>query len=1147
MGSKVMKMLLGKGVSQRHIKKTVDHKMTVSEAVQRVQGKLPAEVEALVHMTGKTKEASRGDFDESSLEKARKILNGMVEGSQKELDKVILECKEYEERNRGTFAQVTTDLARLGSQISDLSRQRVDANEAINAQDATRLSVEGELQKAELDFTTTRLANEAELQIRSNDLAVFNFILEMVRCKESEFLQLDSPTTDMQVCSVDDGLEIHFNDPMTQAKFERMMTPTARTTLREALGEVRVGGVGLLQQHQHRRFRREDPAEEDPAAMPMNTTTSAMPTVTVEQLPVVEEPNSEGQWKKCTDGKPNCGLLHDTMSIQWGKFKDMVDELTFEMHKNADAFAELKDNLNDQLTILADAKTKSMELLAETISSINADTEEMNEKDTQRHDLEKEYKKKMAECKGTVEEILFTNICAVRKVRNSVMTHSSISPPAKISDCDVGDWVASECTMDCDDSCPQEDPYACGGWQDLTREVVVSPNSFGLMCPALLMKKKCNQMKCPVDCVLSEWSGWSKCTKDCEGGVQGKTRSILTKAKNGGESCDSATEERSCNTGSCDRDCTLTDWTDWSPCTMACGGGLQEHTRSVVVPIRGQGKCPNKDNPDRLVERKCNTQDCIGDELCVASQDLVLAIDGSGSLKESGFDVVRSFAANLTGKYVDMYYGKKAVTLGVVQFGNGQLEEMAGGGSVVAPALNIQGLTSDLGMVQTKILELTWQRGFTNMAQAFKTAGTMITQTGRAEAQSAVLVITDGKYSMAFQTAQQAQKLKDQAVQIYMAVISAGKGEELDLLKKWVSSPWQTNFERIPGLLALEHNKEMFATKIITKFCPMAISPAKQKQDEEELQCIKIKVDGAPDSNCSASTLLRTPSATPALCAEAAREAGALAFMFGKGLETGKCKILTLPMTDDLYDTWQGNRRSPECPSGAWEPNPLWDVYACKAIRDPCGPGSGYARLDLMHSTIAENALADGGKMKLAGIGELEGEPIDLEITTDAGYQVKNPKMNGFSGAFGRINIKTCTAADFTFAFKDASGAYQKMEEFEVTFFDLDRGTKNNKIETLKVSGYDEMITAPAPLYTTQVSGEEVTVAASLKGVGADNPSDPMMLTPEQMARSVAFKFVDKATFKVHYEVECNGGSGKGGRNFMFGFHSSLTPCNFGR
>merc|ERR1719401_3391229 len=105
---------------------------------------------------------------------------------------------------------------------------------------------------------------------------------------------------------------------------------------------------------------------------------------------------------------------------------------------------------------------------------------------------------------------------------------------------------------------------------------------------------------------MSEWSGWSGCSKECGGGAQGKTRSVLTKPKNGGTESDATLEERPCNTGSCDRDCTLMPWTAWEPCSMACGGGMQE----------------------------CNTQDCVGDEICIARQDLVIALDGSGSVRQ---------------------------------------------------------------------------------------------------------------------------------------------------------------------------------------------------------------------------------------------------------------------------------------------------------------------------------------------------------------------------------------------------------------------------------------------------------------------------------------------------------------------------------
>merc|ERR1719329_155510 len=120
---------------------------------------------------------------------------------------------------------------------------------------------------------------------------------------------------------------------------------------------------------------------------------------------------------------------------------------------------------------------------------------------------------------------------------------------------------------------------------------------------------------------MSAWSGWSKCTADCEGGVQGHTRSVLHKPKNGGMTCNTVQESRPCNTGSCDRDCTLATWTDYSPCSVACGGGFRERFRHVLVPTRGFGKCPKKTSGFRYEREGCNEHECTGDEVCVAKQD----------------------------------------------------------------------------------------------------------------------------------------------------------------------------------------------------------------------------------------------------------------------------------------------------------------------------------------------------------------------------------------------------------------------------------------------------------------------------------------------------------------------------------------------
>merc|ERR1719343_1561647 len=483
----------------------------------------------------------------------------------------------------------------------------------------------------------------------------------------------------------------------------------------------------------------------------------------------------------------------------------------------------------------------------------------MNEKDDQKRDLTHEFDKTCAAFRAKITEILFTKICAVRKVRNELLVNSQVTPPSNVSDCDFSDWASKtgECMGEagvpilCDDTCPQKDPYKCGGSEIMKRDVVVIPNANGMKCPPLERQKKSGQKKYPVDCAMSAWSGWSKCTKECEGGVQGKTRSILTKPKNGGASCDAVQEDRPCNTGSCDRDCTLVKWSEWAPCSMACGGGRTTRTRKVLVPIRGQGRCPKKTAVERLQDEVCNSQACVGDEVCIAQQDLILMVDGSGSLKKSGFDVVKNFVVNLTQKYEPEYYGRKAMKLGVALFGNGHLITAPDGSTSVQPATNVQGLTSDFDEVRTKIGALTWQRGFTNMAQGFTLADTMLSQGGRPSAQSAVLVISDGKYSFKFQTAEKAQELKDKNVQIFMAPITEFKGEELKDLKSWASAPWSTNYERIPGLMPLKFNPEIFTQKLVAKFCPDSFSPSMQSAKDNQNQYLLVHEGGLPNDACA--------------------------------------------------------------------------------------------------------------------------------------------------------------------------------------------------------------------------------------------------------------------------------------------------------
>lgn len=379
--------------------------------------------------------------------------------------------------------------------------------------------------------------------------------------------------------------------------------------------------------------------------------------------------------------------------------------------------------------------------------------------------------------------------------------------------------------------------------------------------------------------------------------------------------------------GVCDRDCSLVDWSDWSGCTTACGGGVQERARPVLVPIRGNGKCPTASNPDRLGKRECNTIECAGDEFCVAREDLIVALDSSGSMRKDGFDTLRDFAANLTGRYKSLYFGKDMMKVGLAVFGNGKVRS----DGTIAPALNMQALTSDIDLVKARILETPWQKGLTNMAQVFTLADTMFSQGGRSDAQSAVMVISDGKYSFRFQTALQVQKLKDKGVQIFMAVVAGGKDENLKVIKSWASQPVETNYERIPGFLALEHNKEAFAGTLVAKFCSQSFSPSVQQQKDEMVDYMMIHEGGTPDGACAVSTS-HGAGLTVDQCAEKAREAYHNGFSFSKGA----CTSSYIDVLDGMWTAWQVDRTFPDCFHGAWVQNPYWDTYYIRPL--PAAP-----------------------------------------------------------------------------------------------------------------------------------------------------------------------------------------------------------------
>jgi len=907
--------------SVAQVVRTVGSNMDFASAAAKLEKKqLPADVASLVRTAAANQGASTQPFSEASLDKARVVLNGLVEASWKEMDDKIIECKEFEEQNRGTHAQVTSDISRLVEQISDLQRLETESMAGITQTDQEISDVEATLAEEQKIYDQIYAVNNAEMTIRQADLDVFTFILTFTKCADAtSLLQTRSgKVTGGRICSTAKGNSVlNFDDHKLQHKYEKLLTAKSRKMISEVLGAVQ-------QEHEKK------PVSLLQVDQPMNTTTAVPPPVDEAPVKGADGPDcmSSGDpsdcMKSCPPTPPDCGLLHDKLSLLWGEYKDKVDELQMEMNKNEFEWEELKLNLNTQIKILGSSKARFSMQLSEARSNMAADREEKKSKEQQKEELDKDYYAFMKACKKRITWIMYQDMCAIIVVRNAVLESSTVCPSASIDDCDVDAWIPSECSVSCDDACPDpRDPYSCGGWQEIKRKVVVPPDSCGLVCPDLSRFKKCNQIKCPVNCDMSEWSGWSKCTADCEGGVQGHTRSILTKPKNGGEMCNTVEESRPCNTMSCDRDCTIAPWTSWTPCSMACDSGFQERYKHVLIPTRGFGKCPRPDSDFRYEKQQCNVHKCVGDEICVAKQDLILAIDGSGSLQQTGFDTVKAFALVLIQKYQTEYFGSTAMKVGVLQFGNGVI--MADG-RTVSPAINVQPLTQDLALVKTGIENLPFKKGFTNMAQAFALAEVMYTGAGRKGAQSAILVITDGKPSFSFQTTELVEQLDDKNVQRYFMVINEAGGDDLKKMQKWASVPWETNLIHVPGIDALQADASVWAQKATVMFCPQSMSPGGMEVEEQTQGFMLVKESGYCGER---GQLLSKDVADAATCSYLAQGAGSQAFLLGAWFRRGYCYSSPMAVDEEQFTAWDANRIEPACSAAdGWTTSKLFDFYA---------------------------------------------------------------------------------------------------------------------------------------------------------------------------------------------------------------------------
>jgi uncharacterized protein YegL len=771
------------------------------------------------------------DVSEDAVKKAVKKCNDMVEEARTRLDNKCMECMAECNKTSKAMIALSLDLDRLFEEYTELQGTAIRVKSAKERAEEELEDIVATNLTISTDYFNGLAADTKEMNRIKDELAVTKFMVKLTRCPESELPSGSSSeesegllqqnmtrAVNVKSCRTNGSTELTFVDARLE-NAKKSLSLQARELLTMSLFRAQSsygGGAEKLDDGDDNDDEVDESGweyvEQDQGIGMIQTKDKDHKH---QQQPCPIGHLCGGGALPCDIIPADCGQLHDTFASIWGEIKDEYEVLQDEMAEKKAEYEKQRDYHNREADIL------SLQVSSLDEKFLQAEEQKISIS-TKRHILAGELSSKQTyhkeyglKCKDELEQIAGTEVCGPMAVRNELLENVLELKKEEIGDCVTTDWVSGDCSVKCDDS-------LVGGFKPLMRQVIeVNSTVYGLPCPSLSLNQKCGQFKCPVDCELEEWSDWAECTRECGGGAQTRSRNIKTKPVFGGKGCDPLTDAQPCNTQSCDKDCGLLDWTDWNPCSSACGGGAQARFRDedIQKPAEGlNGKCPDYYDAKRYKNQTCNEAPCQGDEVCIAAMDVVLLIDGSGSLSEKGFGILKKLSLQILERLNATAYGNEAVRVGVVQFGNGHLED----DDTVSSAKLVQSFKTDTEATKTAIEGMKYQKGFTNMAQGLMKAKDLLEKTGRAKAAQTVVMITDGYPSFEYSTAQAAQRVRKSGNLVVVHVKNRPRPLDVALMMKFAR--YTGNYLNIPGKKALKEDMQTYASHAVVQMCPEAES-----------------------------------------------------------------------------------------------------------------------------------------------------------------------------------------------------------------------------------------------------------------------------------------------------------------------------------
>jgi Mg-chelatase subunit ChlD len=246
----------------------------------------------------------------------------------------------------------------------------------------------------------------------------------------------------------------------------------------------------------------------------------------------------------------------------------------------------------------------------------------------------------------------------------------------------------------------------------------------------------------------------------------------------------------------------------------------------IKEAAEGEGKCPGEWSPKRLEYKECALHRCQTAQsaplACNTTLDVILLIDGSGSLGKTGWDAEIKAAKAFVGAFKSASAGY--IEMAVILFSGPRtwsgVWRCTGRQPTSSASLESCGIkqvthyTDDLDKVDSLITGLSWPQGSTLTSLALLTAKAEMTL-GRSDTHTVVVVLTDGRplsYRKTYQASRQVRKVAR------LMWVPITRYAPLRQIKWWATRRWEENVVVVKTFGDLE--KPEVVTHIIANMCP---------------------------------------------------------------------------------------------------------------------------------------------------------------------------------------------------------------------------------------------------------------------------------------------------------------------------------------